>query len=197
MSLPDYYETLGRFGLDELKTRVDLQLTASGDIAVTRDGDLQMGNTRVNALFRLVERWRQSDSTINELFRPMLRAARQLDELQMARANDEGPSLRLNPKAYHEVTGSILECQSVSATLAGAVFVVLNNLLQRFRLDLGASDDDWSAAGTMINTYSVGEIIASAAANFRHCDEWASSKTPTRTQRRSMDVLCGLLKVPR
>jgi hypothetical protein len=68
MSLPGFDETLIRFGLEALKSRVDLQVSKSDDIAVTRDGILQMGNAQVNGLFRLVERWRRSESTISDLF---------------------------------------------------------------------------------------------------------------------------------
>jgi hypothetical protein len=196
MPVPGYEETLKRFGLESLKTRVDLQVSKSGDIAVTRDGDLQMGDTKINALFRFVERWRYSESTINDLFNSAASAAKQLHELSRAREENEGPSLTIDPKAYHEVTESILEYQSVSSVLSGAIFVVLNNLLQRFRLDLNATDDQWTLAGKTIESYSIGDIVWSGAANFRHHDEWASTKTPTRTQHRSMEVICGVLKYP-
>lgn len=196
MSLPGYNETLKRFGLGELKAGLDIQLTKDGDIAMTRDGDIQMGNIQFNALFRLVERWRRSESTINDLFNPMIRAARQLDELSAARKQDVGPHLHLHHEAYHEVTESILEYESISSVLAGSIFVVLNNLLQRFRLDLNVSDAEWKSSGTMINNYSIGEIFSAAAANFRHHDEWASTKTLKKIQIDSMEVLCGLLSCP-
>ncbi|MBK7301100.1 MAG: hypothetical protein IPI79_12675 [Moraxellaceae bacterium] len=67
MPLEGYNETLARFQLEKLKVCADLHVDKSGNIAITRDGDLQMGNTQVNAMFRLVERWRHSESTINEL----------------------------------------------------------------------------------------------------------------------------------
>ena len=193
MPLKGYDETLARFQLEKLKSRIDLQLTKSGDIAITRDGDLQMGNTQSNAMFRLVERWRQSESTINELFSPMLRTSRQLEELSKARELGGGPSLGQDPEAYHEVTNTILECQSVSSVLAGSIFVVLNNLLQRFKQDLNVSDDEWKLASPTIKSFSIGEIFSAAAANFRHYDEWASAKTPKGNQIVSMEVLCGLL----
>jgi hypothetical protein len=191
MPLAGYDETLARFRLQKLKSGVDLQVTKGGDIAVTRDGDLQMGNTQVNALFRLVERWRRSESMINDLFGPMLLTAQQLEELLQSRAQNDGPSLHIDAKAYHEVTDSILKFQSVSSVLAGAIFVVSNNLLQRFKLDLNSSDEQLKRAGIRIKNHAVGEIFSSAAANFRHHDEWACSKTPTKVQRASMEVLCS------
>ncbi|MDY7545499.1 hypothetical protein QN360_08755 [Glaciimonas sp. CA11.2] len=196
MSLPGYDETLTRFCLGKLKAGVDLQLTKSGDIALTRDGDLQAGNTQINALFRLVERWRQSESTVSDLFAPMLRASQQLEELSKTRALDKGPSLSMNPKDYHDVTESILEYQSVSSVLAGSILLVLNNLLQRLKKDLNASDDEWKLAGTKINNNSIGVIFTAAAANFRHHDEWACAKRPNTQQLQSMEVLCKGLNLP-
>ena len=197
MPLPGYDETLSRFGLVKLKCHADLQLTKSGNIAVTLDGHLQMGDTQINALFRLVERWRQSESTINDLFSSMLRASQQLQELSKARAEDKGPSLSMNPKEFHAVTDSILECESVSSVLSGSILVVFNNLLQRFKKDLDTSEDEWKSSGTKINNHSIGVIFtAAAAANFRHYDEWACAKTPDARQRESMEVLCDLLNWP-
>jgi len=188
--------TLSRFGLEQLKNRLDLQLTKTGDIAVTRDGDLQLGNTQANALFRFVERWRHSESTIAELFGPLVRADRTLEELSGARERGEGPSLSQTPQAYHDVTEAIVESQLISSTLAGSISVILNNLLQRLKLDLNASSDEWRLSAPLVMGFSVGEVFAAAAANFRHYDEWAATKVPDAKQMTSMKVLCGLLDVP-
>jgi len=196
MPLQGFDQTLSRFGLEKLKGGLDLQLTKRGDIGVTRDGDLRFGNTQGNALFRLIERWRQSESTITELFGPMVRAARRLHELSGARERGEGPSLSQAPQAYHEATETIIESQLISSTLAGSISVILNNLLQRLKLDLNASDDEWRLSAPMTNGFSVGEIFAAAAANFRHYDEWAATKVPDAKQMISMKVLCGLLNTP-
>ena len=79
--------------------------------------------------------------------------------------------------------------------LAGSIFVVLNNLLQRFKQDLNVSDNEWKSASPTIKGFSIGEIFAAAAANFRHYDEWArvKIKSPSEQQMSSMKVLCGLL----
>lgn len=192
----DYDQTLARFGLESLKSELDLQVTKGGDIAITRDGDLQLGNSRTNGMFRFIERWRQSESAITELFEPMTRAAETLESLSSARKNGSGPSLSRNPKEYHEATDSIFEAQLVSATLAGAIAVIQHNLLFRLKLDLNASEDEWRKASPAFGGYSLGEIFSAAAANFRHYDEWASTKSPTAQQLASMKVLCSLLHVP-
>jgi hypothetical protein len=196
MPLPGYDETLDRFGLGKLKSRVDLHFTKSGDIAITRDGDFQMEDTQFNALFRFVEGWRRIQSTFNYLFSPMLRASLQLEELSKTRAQDMGPSLIMNPKDYHAVTDSILECQSVSSVLSGAILVVFDSLLQRLKKDLNASDGEWELSGTKINNHSIGVIFAAATANFRHYDEWACAKKPKSQQLPSMEVLCEVLSLP-
>jgi hypothetical protein len=77
MILPDYNQTLERFGLDVLKVTCDLVLDDNGNIAKTRDGDLQFGAPKHNALFRLVERWRVSQPTIDSLFGSLKQAKQQ------------------------------------------------------------------------------------------------------------------------
>lgn len=192
----DFDLALSRFGLEQLKSRLDLQLTKTGDIAITRDGDLQLGDTQANALFRFVERWRYSESTIAELFGQLVQADRMLEELSVAREKGEGPSLCQTPKAYHDVTEAIVESQFISSTLAGSIAVILNNLLQRLKSDINASNADWFSSAPLIKGVSVGEIFSAAAANFRHYDEWAATRTPGDRQMASMRVLCGVLDVP-
>lgn len=189
-------QTLLQFGLENLKRGLDLQLTKSGDIALTRDGDLQLGKPRENSMFRFIERWRQSESAITELFGPMAKAATKLESLSSARKRGEAPVLSQNPEAYHEVTDSIVEAQLVSSTLAGSIAVLQNSLFQRLKRDLNASDDEWRQTTPAFAGFSLGEIFTAAAANFRHYDEWASIKSPTTQQLASMKVLCGLLNMP-
>lgn len=197
MPLTGYLETLSRFGLEKLHGTLDLQLTKGGDIAVTRDGHLQFGDTQGNALFRLIERWRHSETVINELFGPMLRSARQFEELSGARARDQGPSLGRDPKAYHEVTDAIVESRLIAGTLAGSIAIIMHSLLMRFKLDLNASDADWEAAPPLNQGFSLGQVFTAAAANFRHYDEWAAAKKVlTKQQEINMNVLCGVLSLP-
>ena len=127
----DYDQILKRFGLESLKSGLDLHVTKGGDIAITRDGDLQLGNLRTNGMFRFIESWRQSESAIAELFGPMKRASETLETLSSARENESGPSLSRDTKKYHEATDLIVEAQLVSATLAGAIAVIQHNLLVR------------------------------------------------------------------
>lgn len=191
----EFHQTLSRFGLENLKDGLDL-VTEGGDIAVTRDGDLKLGTSLTNGMFRFIERWRQSESAITELFGPMVQAAAKLEVLLLARERGEEPTLSQNPVAYHDVTDSIVEAQLVCSTLAGSIAVIQNSLFHRLKADINASNEEWRQAGLIYAGFSIGEIFSAAAANFRHYDEWASAKSPSTQQLVSMRVLCGLLNMP-
>jgi len=190
MRITDYDQALSLFDLSKLKSKGlgDLQLDADGNIAQARDGDWQMGPQRVNALFRLVERWRVSQFTIDELFNAWRGAA---DERNAMQSQSNHTSLVLNPQQYWTNAESIAELGENSGILAGTIFVVLDNLVQRFRQDLGE---------TTIAAYSAQQpfdaVIHAAAANFRHYDEWATSKVITPQQKRSIAAVCSYLSVP-
>lgn len=191
----EFNQTLSRFGLENLKDGLDLAIEG-GDLVLTRDGDLKMGNSLTNGMFRFIERWRQSEYAITELFEPMLQAASKLEVLSSTRERGEEPTLRRNAAAYHDVTDYIVEAQLVSSTLAGSIAVILNSLFQRLKADINASGEEWHQAGPTYAGFSVGEIFSAAAANFRHYDEWASAHSPTPLQLKSMNVLCALFNKP-
>ena len=100
MPVLGYLEALDRFGLPELK-QGDLQIK-DGNIAVTADGDWQFGNTRINALFRHVERWRLNQPTRDELYAPMLITSQRRKDVLAARSQSVGASLVRNPVEFHE-----------------------------------------------------------------------------------------------
>lgn len=105
--VPDYLETLDRFGLGWMRKGGDLQIKGGG-IAVTPDGDLQFGDTRYNALFRLVQRWRHNQPTLDVLYASMLGASHSLDDMQEVRDSGNGTRLSENPAAYHQETTEII-----------------------------------------------------------------------------------------
>ncbi|MCP3048827.1 hypothetical protein K6X13_17270 [Xanthomonas euvesicatoria pv. allii] len=193
MPLLSFDQTLSRFGLEKLKSGLDLQLTASGDLASTEDGDVQMGDSRSNGLFRFVERWRQTEPAIAHLFGPMAEATIRIEGLRMDRESGQSASLVEDPAAYHEINDRTIEAALTASTLAGSIAVLLHNLFDRLQRDLGASDSDVSSADPKFCGFSFALIFKAAAANFRHYDEWARAKSPDGQQRRSMEVLCALL----
>jgi len=191
MSIPDYLETLSRFGLEKLKTGADLCLDASGNIAITRDGNFQMGDATVNAMFRLVERWRATHETAVVLFAEIRKAENAI--ATMGKAAQEQLALG-QMRQYLETQEQIGAVREVSTTLAGTIFVTLNNTLRRFRKDIALPPQAWESRGPLIHGRSIGAIASAASANFRHYDEWASTPEPTRQQLESMEVICGVMR---
>lgn len=192
MVIPDYLETLTRFGLQRLNSgEADSILDAAGNIAVTRDGDFQMGGTAVNAMFRLVDRWRVTDQATRALFLQIKDA----ESLASAMTEETAGLLTLEPKRYMETQERVAAVKEMAATFAGAVFVTLDNTLQRFREDIGIDrlDAKWTSSGRLIQEHSIGEIASAASNNFRHYDEWAATSPPTPQQLRSMRVLAKVL----
>jgi hypothetical protein len=94
------------------------------------------------------------------------------------------------------ITDTILELQSISSVLAGSIFVVLDNLLQRLRHDLSSGEQEWRSAGPLFGKFSFGQVVAASAANFRHCDEWAGVDVPTKIQLASIEIIVDLLNRP-
>lgn len=192
MVIPDYFETLSRFGLQRLNSgEADLILDGNGNIAVTRDGNFQMGDTPVNAMFRLVDRWRVTDQAT----RVLLLQIKDAESLASAMTKETAGLLAIEPKHYMETQERIEAVKEMAATFAGAVFVTLDNSLQRFREDIGISKSDakWASSGPLIQQHSIGEIASAASNNFRHYDEWAATSCPDAQQLRSMRVLAKVL----
>jgi hypothetical protein len=78
---------------------------------------------------------------------------------------------------------------------AGAILVVLNNLLKRTKHEIAGSWEAWNATGPNINGHSLGEAIAAGAANFRHFEDWARDNPPTLQQLPSIRIVADVLGV--
>lgn len=173
----------------------DLQLTPSGDIAVTNDGDLKWGNDRVNAMHRLVQRWCFNAPTLEGLFKLVAEA----DERRQQLSNERdliAPIAFHDPQAtrrFHDIANEEGACAFGAAACAGAIMVVLHNLLMRLQGDLNATKDRWEKCSPQIGRRSLGSIVAAAAANFRHHDEWARFNPPSEQQFRSIEVIAAAL----
>lgn len=191
MGIADFDQTLSRFGLEKLKQLVDLTLDSNGKIAVTRDGDWQMGELRVNALFRLVGRWRISQPTIDELTR-MWRVA--TIEAHAIEGRPDRATIMSDPTGYWRDEESLVELRENAAILAGSIFVVVSNLTERFRKDLNTPRNGAAAPSSPQQPFDA--LVWAAAANFRHYDEWAGLSTIERKQRQSLKVLCPYLGIP-
>jgi len=63
-----------RYGLHMLKEGGDLQIV-NGDLALTKDRDLMLGDKSYNALFRLAEHWRHNAPHVSVLMSLLDQAA--------------------------------------------------------------------------------------------------------------------------
>ena len=66
--VPTYDEIVQRHGLSEVLIGADFQLTASGGLAMTPDGDPKIGDDKHNAMHRLVQRWCFNARVLETLF---------------------------------------------------------------------------------------------------------------------------------
>lgn len=192
MRIANYDQTLSKFGLEKLKTRVDLCLDSHGNMATNRDGGLASGPPPVNALFRLVERWRVSEYTIGELFNAWQQTKLELSNLESVHNRS---SLTIGPRRYMTEVESIGELQENCGILAGAIFVSLSNLLQRFAKDLEIKQN--SSTNCIHSQNEFYAVVISAANNFRHYDEWAALSESKGKPKRSIDPLCDFLGIPK
>jgi hypothetical protein len=193
---PRYEEIVATYELDVRGG--DLQLTPSGDIAVTVDGDLKWGNDRVNAMHRLVQRWCFNAPTLAGLFKLVTHARatkQQLDDEMNLIAPIVFQSTQTTQR-FHDINNEVGASTFGGAACAGTLMVVLHNLLVRYKVDLNAPQEKWENSSPQIEGRSFGSIVAAGAANFRHHDEWARCNPPSEQQLRSIEVIAAALKQP-
>ena len=190
-----YERVVTKHNLGGILAGGDLQLTASGDIAITRDGDLKFGNDQCNAMHRLVQRWCFNERILKILFGLVTEERRRNELAGTERAAIAGIAFTSHEMTakFHTLGEEIGAGEFGGAACAGAIVVVLNNLLQRYKGDLSGVNPKWEGIGTRFGAYSFGEVIDAAANNFRHHDEWARTRKPNAQQKRSIDVIEAVL----
>jgi energy-converting hydrogenase Eha subunit A len=193
---PKYMDVIAAYGLDVAGG--DLQVDGGGNIAVTTDGDLKFGNNRVNALHRLVQRWCSNAPTLEVLFKLVLHANTKKRNLgdEFDRVLSIAFSSPTLAARFHDINDEIGVHTFASGASAGAIMIALNNLLSRYRDDLKPTTNKWENSSPLIEGRSFGSIVAAAAANFRHHDEWARTHAPTNQQLGSIRVIADVLKQP-
>jgi hypothetical protein len=198
-AVPSNNEIVETYDIALLKTPGDLQLTADGDIAV-HDGDLQLGDDQYNAMFRLVQSWRYNSPTLEDLFNLTIgsrQSHRQLNnELENVMSRLFATSWSAGTISEYHATNDLIGANEIGeAACAGAFFVILNNLLMRFKYDLRVPQERWVRGEPLMGGASFGALVTAAANNFRHHDEWRRAKRLTRQQRESVKVLQPALGV--
>ena len=206
VSAPSYDQIVDAYGLTILKARADWSLE-NGDLAMTKDGDIKVGDTAYNGLFRLVQTWRYNAPHLRYLFETMNKMcgwSKSLDEKMNAIGEERMAQFCIDTYGksdtkfaeYAAALNAVWEEQGVAtfgaATYGGCLMLILSGALLRFADDTDAKGE-WSKIGPFFNGHSVGPIIAAAANGFRHTDEWAKTRIPTRQQKASQDIINGAL----
>jgi hypothetical protein len=201
---PSYEHVLDTYGLDILKGGADFSIE-DGDLALTKDGDIKLGDTVHSALFRLVQAWRLNAPHLRFLFEMMALMQTRRSELD-DKMNELGKkqSTRFDISNYpasdaefitsfHDVIDEQGAAEYGFATYAGCVVLLLSGSLLRFKNDIDSTSDDWVKTAPLFGGYSFGQIIVAAANGFRHDDEWAKTRSSTPQQRASQEILTKAL----
>jgi hypothetical protein len=92
LSAPEYHYIVHAYDLTMLKESADFSLE-NGDLALTKDGDVKIGDNAYNGLFRLVQTWRYNVQHLRYLFETMKemlsgvqRAKQEINSLTVARS---------------------------------------------------------------------------------------------------------------
>lgn len=187
-----YEAIVQKHGLSAILAGGDLQVTPSGNLAVTDDGDLKFGNDVCNAMHRLVQRWSSNSRVLDTLFDltqvdEMRRQNAQADREAIGKAYFTHPSLI---HKFHSLGEEVEVGEFGAAACAGAVMVVLSNLLLRYRTDLKyEKNSKWESVSPQFNGCSFGEVVVAGANNFRHHDEWARTRRPSPQQKKSIVIV--------
>lgn len=173
------------------------------DLVSTKDGDPQHGDIAYNGLFRLVQMWRYSEPHLRFLFAALKETlAHRIaldDDLNAVGEKAHAEIMRghrMPSREFGEAMHDVLDRQA-GATFgagiyAGSLMIMLSTLLLRLRDDINGRVD-WIEARPLFNGHSVGAIIEAGANGFRHADEWAKTHPPTPQQKRSQDIIAGVL----
>jgi hypothetical protein len=193
-SAPQYMDVVSTYDLDVAGG--DLQIDETGDLALTPDGDLKFGNDRINATHRLVQRWCFNVPIISVMFSLAAHSNTTTQNL-VAEREVIAPLLFQNDQSmqrFHHINNEIGAHEFGGGASAGALMVVLSNLLLRYKDDLKPAPAKWENSSSQIGGRSFGSIVVAAAANFRHYDEWARTERPTNQQLSSIRVIADVLK---
>lgn len=204
VSCPRYDEFAKRYGGEILLEIGDLQLV-DGDLAMTRDFDLMLGDKPYDAMRRLLEDWRWKAPHLKMLFHlsdlMVVREGEVHERLE--RAENEVRSGEYKPfmvsaspvfqKAWQAHFDETASAQSGRDVYPTSIVLQGSYALGRFRDDISCNGSDWKTCGPLFGGRSVGEILTASANGARHQDEWFKSHRPDPRQSASMQVLTDAL----
>lgn len=201
--VPAYDDIVERNRIEILQKSGDL-VVRDGDIAVTRWGDLMLNDEDYSAFFKLVQTWRFNFPTLKILFDASIDSVQRHKSLEVgleglfaqAAMKSPHPMHSLDYDAYHKTNDAMGAAEVARGVYAGSIAVVLNNMLQSFRVNVVATQDEWKKAAPLFDGCSVGQILEASANNVRHAEEWQATRPPTRQQMNSIQVLSAALREP-
>jgi hypothetical protein len=194
-----YESVVTRHALGEVLAGGDWQVTGLGCLAMTADGNPKLGDDTCNAMHRLVLRWccnvRVLETlldlvAVDTLRKQTAEAEREAIVCVAFASEFQGPE---RIEKFHALAEEVETGEFGGAACAGAIMVVLNNLLQRYKTDLSGKNPKWGGICPQFNGYSLGEVIEAASNNFRHDDEWERGQKPTKQQMKSIPVVKAAL----
>jgi hypothetical protein len=201
--VPGYDEIVARNTIEILQKSGDL-VVRNGDIALTRWGDFMLIDEDYSAFFKLVQTWRYNFPTLRVLFESSVDRAQHRKELEMgleelfaqAAQKSPHPLFGLDYDAYHRTNDAMGAAEVARGVYAGTVAVVLSNMLQSFRTNIVATQDEWKKSAPLYDGCSVGQILEASANNVRHAEEWQATRPPDKRQLSSIQVLATVLGEP-
>lgn len=206
VSCASYEEFAKRYGGAILQELGDLQIV-DGDLAMTRDFDLIVGDTSYDAMRRLLDDWRCKSPHLQVLFRLAdlivvreIEAEQRLDRAERSVRSDEYRPFILSgsptfQKAWQAHFNETAAAQSGRDVYPASIVLQGSYSLGRFRDDIGCSVEAWQTCGPLFGGRSVGEILTASANGARHQDEWFKTHAPNTRQRASIQVLTDALGV--
>lgn len=200
IACPAYDEFASRYGGEILREPGDLQIVG-GDLAMTRDLDLMLGDKIYDAMRRLLDDWRFKSPHVKMLFglsRLMVQREREVwDRLENAEkaalSGDYRPfALSQSPEyqpAWQAHYNEEASAQAGRDIYPGCIVLMASFALSRFRDDIGCGTSDWKTKGSRFGGRSAGEILVASANGVRHQDEWLKTHPNTQQQTNSIQVL--------
>jgi hypothetical protein len=197
--VPAYDSIVDRNKIEILQKSGDLVLR-NGDIAMTRWGDFMLVSEDYSAFVKLVEAWRFNLPTLKVLFESSIESTHHLKDLEgdleSIFSRHTSPTGDIDYDAYHRTNDAMGAKEVACGVYAGSIAIVLSNMLQSFRANIVATQDEWKKATPLFFGCSVGQILVASANNVRHADEWQTTRPLKPEQMKSIQVLSAALQEP-
>lgn len=198
-----YQDLIDKYGLGLWVRAPDISLDATGNLAMTTDGNIQFGSVASDALHQLVINWRLNAPVMRMLFDANTDLRSRKDEFEdcttvVIASGQRIASRAQDLSAYDKAQGEKHSARLGQWTLAGSLMIAAASLLGKFKSEAGASDGEWSKAQLLCGDVSIGQAIVSAANFFRHRDEYVKARyagTVGTRQRNNTAVLLSALSL--